>query len=97
MTQVRITCINKDRGNHYNPHEAVSHYGWLNPQTNESGKADRASMVVWLETQGNSAYVMDRIGNKAYCGVRKSANGNKFLQTYADQTYTDNLLNLPEC
>ena len=93
---VRITCINKDSGNHDNPHEAISHYGWINESTKEQGKNDRQSMVDWVK-KGNKAYVRDSDGNTAYCEVRKSSRGTEFLQTYADDKYTDNLLSLPEC
>lgn len=95
MAEVRITCINKDGGNHSNPHEGITKYGWLN-STGKTDRSDRAQMVSWIE-DGNRAYVQDNFGNKAYCNVRKSINGNKFLQTVADDTYTDNLLSLPEC
>lgn len=94
---IRITCINKDDGNHKNPHEAISHYGWTNESTNKSGKNDRLSMVAWVEKEGNDAYVKDTIGIQAYCYVRISSIGTKFLQTYADNKYTNNLLSLPEC
>lgn len=96
MTEVRITCINKSHGNHANPHEAVTNYGWVNPTTSETGMVNRTAMVQWIE-QGNYAYVQDRLGNKAYCTVRESTYGNKFLQTISDNKYTDNLLSLLEC
>lgn len=96
MAEVRkIICINKAGGNHFNPHEAISHYGWIDSKGNK-GRSERIPMVNWVEN-GNTAYVQDKLGNKAHCGVRKSAAGNKFLQTFADNTYTDNLLNLSEC
>lgn len=94
---VRITCINKPSGNLQNPHEAISHFGWINEQNNESGKSTREEMVRWLKIQGNKAYVKDLYGNVAYCGVRASSRGVEFLQTYTDRTYTDNLLSLKEC
>ena len=93
---LRITCINKDNGNHENPHEAISYYGWINESTDKTGKNDRPSMVEWVE-KGNKAYVKDSNNNKAYCYVRKSSKGTKFLQTYADSKFTNNLLSLPEC
>lgn len=93
---VRIVCINKDNGNHENPHEAISHYGWANESTNSTGKNDRLSMVNWVK-KGNKAYVKDRFGNVAYCMVRKSPKGTEFLQTVSDGRYTNNLLSLPEC
>ena len=95
MSEVRITCINKDNGNHDNPHEAISHYGWKNESSNETGKSNRQTMVDWVK-EGNKAYV--RSGeNTAYCGVRKSSTGTEFLQTHSDGYYNDNLLSLIEC
>jgi hypothetical protein len=93
---LRITCINKDSGNHDNPHEAISRYGWLNEISMESGKSTRQEMVEWVE-KGNTAYVKDANGNTAKCGVRTSKKGTKFLQTYSDGFYSDNLLSLSEC
>lgn len=96
MAEVRITCIKKDGGNHLNRHEGITSYGWGNPANGKSGESNRSAMVKWIE-DGNRAYVQDAYGNKVYCDVRKSASGNKFLQTEADGKYTDNLLSLPEC
>lgn len=91
---VRIVAIRKSGGNHYNPHEAISHYKWINEQTNESGVTDRATMVQWVE-QGNRAYVTSSEGT-VYCYVNQSPTGTKFLQTNADDRSSNNLLNLPE-
>lgn len=93
---VRIVCINKSGGNHENPHEAISQYGWLNEETQKQGKNDRQSMVNWVKS-GNIAYVKDTYGNKASCFVNISKNGTEFLQTQTDNKPTDNLLQLPEC
>ena len=54
-------------------------------------------MVKFLEVDNGSAYVKDSRGNVAWIGVWTSAYGNKYLRTYADRTWTDNLLALPEC
>lgn len=96
MGSVRIKAIEKDNGNHNNPHEAIQAYCWLNEVNNNSGKSDRPEMVSWIE-KGNAAYVKDYHGNKVFCYVRESVHGTKFLQTKANDTYTDNLLSLPEC
>lgn len=91
---VRIRCINKDNGNHSNPNEAITRYGWL-----ENGvykKTDRQSMVNWVK-KGNEAYVEDNEGDKAYCKINVSSMGTEFLQTYSDGDYNNNLLSLPEC
>lgn len=93
---IRITCINKDNGRHYNPHEAVIFYGWVEDGTNKSAKTDRQTVVGWVKN-GVEAYVLDTFGNKAFCKPMISSNGTEFLQTYADKILTDNLLRLPEC
>jgi hypothetical protein len=92
---VKIIAIRKDHGNHYDPHEAVSDYKWLDEHTGESKIADRQSMVAWVE-QGGRAYVTSLQGT-VDCYVNQSASGTKFLETRADGITSDNLLNLPEC
>jgi hypothetical protein len=92
---VRITCINKSGGYHDNPHAAISHYGWLY-SSEKRGKMTRIQAVEWIG-KGNDAYVENAYGNKAYCYVRTSTNGVKFLQTQSDGRDTNNLLELPEC
>jgi len=94
---VRITCINKDNGNHDNPHEAIEKFGWLNESTGERDICTRLAMVEFIEKKNGVAYVVDRYGNKAYLYVRTSVKGNKYVQTIADNKYSDNLLALPEC
>jgi hypothetical protein len=94
---VRIICITKDRGNHNNPHEGITFYGWLNEATGERGKTGRADMIKFLEVQGGSAYVKDLRGNMAYVGVYVTSWGTKYLRTYADKIWTDNLLSLRGC
>lgn len=93
---VKITCINKDNGDHYDPHEAITHLGWLEESTGKTGKCARLDMVDFLE-KGNSAYVKDIWGNIAYLVVRISSFGNKFVKTVADGRETNNLLELVEC
>lgn len=93
---VRITCINKDRGNHENPHLAISYFGWVNPDTGENGKSDRVTLYEWVR-KGGVAYVQDQSGRKAQLVPKVSKFGNPFLQTQTDYTPTDNLLWLPEC
>jgi hypothetical protein len=94
---VRITCINKDGGNHENPHEGITQFGWTNEETRAGGKSTRAEMVDFLENKKGSAYVKDGLGNVAHVGVVTSSRGTKYLRTYADGKWTDNLLALPEC
>jgi uncharacterized protein (DUF2147 family) len=92
---VKITCINKSNGNHSDPYEAISHYGWIEDGTNKPAVTDRQTLVNWMKN-GGAAYVQDKFG-KVYCKVNTSIKGTEFLQTYSDGRYTDNLLSLFEC
>lgn len=94
---IRITCINKAHGNHYDPHHAIEKLGWINEETGKSDKSTRIEIYNWLKQENGQAYVKDRFGNKVYVYPKESAAGTKFVQTYADKVWTDNLLALPEC
>lgn len=93
---VRITCIRKDGGNHQNPHEGITDFGWVNEQTRATGQTSRAGMVRFLDEQNGKAYVKEA-GSVAYVGTFTANSGIKYLRTYADGKWTNNLLSLPEC
>ena len=90
----RITGIRKP-GGASNAHEAISHYRWIQDGTSISVITDRETVVGWADA-GLSFYVSDG-ANIAYCGVRESSRGTRFLQTHSDGKWNDNLLALPEC
>jgi hypothetical protein len=95
---IRITCINKAGGWHDDPHCAISDLGWVNDADGKIGKSTRIAVYEWLkENSAHQAYVQDSYGNLAYLYPRENSGGTKFVQTYADKTWTDNLLALPEC
>lgn len=94
---VRVTCINKSGGYHEDPHHAITHLGWIADGTGNTGKSTRLEIYDWIKNQKGEAYVLDTRGNKAYVGTRENQNGTKYLQTYTDRVWTDNLLALPEC
>jgi hypothetical protein len=95
---IRITCINKAAGWHDDPHCAISHLGWSNDANGNGGKSTRMAVYDWLkQSPENKAYVTDSYGNTAYLYPRENSHGTKFVQTYADKTWTDNLLSLREC
>jgi len=94
---IRITCIKKSGGRHFDPHHAISELGWINEQTRETGTNSRLEVYDWIKNQNGVAYVRDSRGNQARVGTREHANGVKFVQTHADRVWTDNLLALPEC
>jgi len=100
MAEIEITGIRKDHGNHQNPHEAATHYRWVQPGTANADITPRQAVVDWLENGVNglrvTAYV-HRVEPRVDCYVNKSTAGTKFLETRADATSQNNLLNLPEC
>jgi hypothetical protein len=94
---VRITCISKDGGNHENPHVAISELGWINEETGETGTSTRLEMYRWIKDDKGYAYVRDNSGNTVRVGTAETPKGTKYVRTYRDNTWTDNLLPLPEC
>lgn len=93
---VRIRCINKAAGDHYNPYMAISHLGWICDQDQSTGKSTRLAMYDFVYN-GNLAYVQDARGDKAPLKAYVSSNGTKYVATQPDYTTLDNLLRLPEC
>lgn len=93
---IRIVCINKDNGDHYDPHLAITHLGWIEDETEKRGKSTRLQIVDFIE-KGNYAYVKDSYGNIAKLIVKVSFAGNKYVKTISDGKETNNLLALSEC
>jgi len=94
---VRISCIEKDGGNHENPYVAISYLQWINENTSETGRTSRVDMYDFVVNKNGQAYVRDVYGNIAYLMGAISKRGNKYVKTVADETKTDNLLKLDEC
>jgi hypothetical protein len=94
---IRITCISKSNGYHSDPHHAIERLGWLEDGTGNTGNNTRLEIYDWIKNQNGAAYVLDSKRNKASVGTRENSFGTKYLQTYADRVWTDNLLALPEC
>jgi hypothetical protein len=93
MTDYRIDCVNKPDRN--SPHERITHVGGANPAGGR-WKDTVANIVAFIESKHHRFYTSED-GSSAWVGVRTSTAGNKFLQTYADGVWRDNLLALPEC
>lgn len=93
---IRITCINKQQGYHQDPHHAIEYLGWIEDGTSKTGKSSRLEVYNFLKNNG-VAYVRNEAGNKAFLYPRENAAGTKFVQTQADNVWTNNLLSLQEC
>lgn len=94
---IKITCVNKDGGNHDNPNVAITHLGWVKDEDGTSGKSTRLEMYNWIKNDKGEAYVKDGQGNKAKLITAETAFGTKFVKTEADTSTKNNLLSLPEC
>jgi hypothetical protein len=91
---LEITGIRKP--NPQDPHEAVSHYRWYDDEDNTRGIDEREALISWMQSHKVDAYVADG-ASKVWCGIRENSHGTKYLQTYSDSKYTNNLLSLPQC
>jgi hypothetical protein len=89
---IRFTAIRLSGGT---SHQHITRLWWINPATGKTGDNTRAEIVDWIETENGKAYVEDRYGNRADVLVVTPASGPKYLRTYADGMWTDNLLALP--
>lgn len=90
----QITGIRKPGGAN-NPHEAISHYGWIDDGKTQPHIDERLTVVSWVEDKKIPAYVLDGT-RKVWCQVRVNDHGTKYLQTVADGQWSNNLLVLPE-
>jgi Protein of unknown function (DUF3892) len=87
MPDVQVTCINKLPRN--DTHEGITHLGGAN------WKWTRADVIRSIENGSNTFY--SRVdGYRAEVLVVNGSNG-KYVRTYRDGKWTDNLLALNEC
>ncbi|WP_126244411.1 DUF3892 domain-containing protein [Chitinophaga rhizosphaerae] len=87
MADLQITCINKTPRD--NPYDGITHVG------GHSWKLKREDAIAHIKDGTHSFYTLVR-GNRGEVGVVEGPNG-KYLRTYADGKWNDNLLALPEC
>jgi hypothetical protein len=89
---IRITAIRLAGGTN---HEHITDLWWINPATGASGNNPRREIVKWIEVDNGKAYVEDSRGDRADVRVVIPKYGERYLRTYADGVWTDNLLALP--
>lgn len=89
---IRITHIRQAGGAE---HEHIVRLWWIDPASGKTGDNARGEIVSWIEDENGKAYVEDAQGNRADVRVVAPRYGEKYLRTYADGRWTDNLLALP--
>lgn len=87
MADVQVKCINKQPRN--NPHEGITHLG------GDGWKWTRDMVITSIEAKTNTFFTFVS-GKRADIGVINGPNG-KYVRTYADGQWSDNLLALYEC
>jgi len=90
---LRVDCINKQP--RQNTHEAIQYLGGPHPNGGR-WRGSLAEVIAWIR-QGHTFYTVDAYGRRAELRINRSASGNEYVQTVADNTWTNNLLALPEC
>jgi hypothetical protein len=90
MADVRVTCITKP--NRDSAHEYITHLG------GSTWKWTREDVIASIVNKTNSFHVIDAAGHRSEVGVVDPGNGrSRYLRTYADGDWNNNLLALPEC
>lgn len=90
MGRFQITCINK-RGDHYNPHERISHIG----NSANDWRLNEDSAIERIRNQQDSFYTL--VNGREAEVVIANHNGRDYLKTTADSYRPDNLLALGDC
>jgi hypothetical protein len=74
-------------------HKHIAKLKWIADVTAKPGENTRAELVAWFRDSGGKGYVKDSRGNQV--SVRVVDANPPYLQTLADDKWTDNLLALP--
>ena len=90
MADARVTCITKP--NRDSVHEHITHLG------GNGWKWTREQVIASIDARTNTFHVLDAVGHRAEVGVVDPGNGRaRYVRTYADGIWNDNLLALPNC
>lgn len=87
MADAQVTCINKTPRD--NPYDGITHLGGTN------WKWTRQEVINSIESKTNTFFTLVN-GSRANIGVVNGEHG-KYLRTYSNSEWNDNLLSLPEC
>lgn len=89
---IRVTHIRMSVGGTL--HEHITDYRWVGYEDGEEGQSTRQKLVDWIAGEGGVAYV-ESAASRVLVGVVNPTHGHPYLRTYANETWTDNLLSLP--
>ncbi|MBF4512272.1 DUF3892 domain-containing protein [Plantibacter sp. VKM Ac-2885] len=75
-------------------HEAIVKYKWREIESGDVGENDKPSLVAWVDKPNALAFVGSG-ASRVRVGSVHPDSGQPYLRTYADKTWTNNLLSLP--
>ena len=87
VTHVRFSSTSRT-------HETITHYKWTNLQDSSTDSSTKATMVDWIDNKKGRA-VVGTGSAQVEVGVVHPASGLPYLRTYADGSWSNNLLSLP--
>jgi hypothetical protein len=90
---IRITGIRLSGGT---GHEHITTLWWIDPARNVEKSSRRATIVAWIDDEQREAYVHQPGTARSTVGTVDPGSGrSKYLRTYADGQWNNNLLSLP--
>ncbi len=87
MADIQVTCVNKPDRN--SPHEHITHLG------GRTWRKTVQDVITSIENHTDTFYTDD--GRKRANVQVRERNGKKYVQTQADGSWTNNLLELDTC
>lgn len=87
---IYITAVHMTEGGSSNEH--IASVRWSNPENGKSGESSTPTVVDWIDNKNGVAKVESN-PNDVMVGTVDAA--PKYLRTYADGRWTNNLLALP--
>ena len=74
-------------------HESITDYKWVSRDNNNSGVSTKPTLVAWVDNNGIA--VVGTGTQQVRVGSVHPDRSSAYLRTYADKTWTNNLLALP--
>ncbi len=90
---VRVTARRMSGGTQ---HQHISQVKWTNEATDKSDVSSRAEMVKYVDEHAAGAAYVKEGNTKVDVRSIHPSSGDAYIRTYADGTWKDNLLALPE-
>lgn len=75
-------------------HQSITDYKWVGREDGGTGSSTKPALVTWVDNNNNIA-VVGPGAQQVRVGSVHPEHSPAYLRTYADETWTNNLLTLP--